>query len=634
MKDGFWLLKRLFLCIFGVLPKATLMWIRSTIQAAVSSLGSLNRSRKVVLIILFVLALFYYLVPYFFGGSSTTFQPDTVEECLEERLSEFHTAIGAGDAFVQHERVQEGETHNVIYVGNGRMAVSVNSANGLFIRLNRALSLPVKYWPLVFANIKKERVLETNVLDIRSGLAYKIQAVRNPSGCIHSGSQVYAHRSRPSYLVQDIRIQNPTKYAIQVEFDQVGASGWTGAVTEMKQVSSQTGQTVQYRVSRGLVEIPESESVVAVAIGSVVMKDTAVTILPGTTQTYHLLTVVHYTKPAARADAEGYLASLVTQVDQDMSKGLGFADKHLRQQHTRVWGKLWESGFSISHSKAAGMVNGDKVNRTLYYVLSNVPAPMHDLSTSKKDRAAIEKVLHYPDRCYQGHYTIDAETLWIEPEDEDEIARVVTTWMITLEKHGCEFMVQAGAEGVLQAMILSLGALHFHNQHLELNMDPRNLHRDFVFRRLNYGNNTHVNISVTVGDDNKASIYVSLDRNDRPYYACDAGCLDMPVQLSNAWQRFPVKLTEPLTGILYITADKQHMEELKHSIHVKEIKEAPAHEHHVLALHKHGHHFGGLPTLFWVSIAFLIIIFHMFLFKLIYNEYCQGQERYRSRYNL
>ena len=33
---------------------------------------------------------------------------------------------------------------------------------------------------------------------------------------------------------------------------------------------------------------------------------------------------------------------------------------------------------------------------------------------------------------------------------------------------------------------------------------------------------------------------------------------------------FPVKLTDPLTAIMYITADKTHMEELKHAIHVKE----------------------------------------------------------------
>lgn len=45
---------------------------------------------------------------------------------------------------------------------------------------------------------------------------------------------------------------------------------------------------------------------------------------------------------------------------------------------------------------------------------------------------------------------------------------------------------------------------------------------------------------------------------------------------------FPVKLTDPVTAILYITSDKAHMEELKHTIHVKEI-----------ALGKHFFHFSG-----------------------------------------
>ena len=42
---------------------------------------------------------------------------------------------------------------------------------------------------------------------------------------------------------------------------------------------------------------------------------------------------------------------------------------------------------------------------------------------------------------------------------------------------------------------------------------------------------------------------------------------------SNTKAKFPVKLTAPLTSILYITADKIHMEEYKHAIHVKEIAE-------------------------------------------------------------
>lgn len=65
---------------------------------------------------------------------------------------------------------------------------------------------------------------------------------------------------------------------------------------------------------------------------------------------------------------------------------------------------------------------------------------------------------------------------------------------------------------------------------------------------------------------------------------------------------------------------------------------APPHEHHVIALHKHGHHFGGLPLIFWISLAFLVIVFHLFLVKLIVNEYCQGQERFtagrRKGYNV
>ena len=89
-------------------------------------------------------------------------------------------------------------------------------------------------------------------------------------------------------------------------------------------------------------------------------------------------------------------------------------------------------------------------------------------------------------------------------------------------------------------------------------MEPKDLHRDMMsFRRLSYGNATHLNISVHVGEDNKAQIYAALDRSDKNYYACDGGCLDPPVKLINSLVPFPVKKTEPKTAVLYITADKQ-----------------------------------------------------------------------------
>ncbi len=94
-----------------------------------------------------------------------------------------------------------------------------------------------------------------------------------------------------------------------------------------------------------------------------------------------------------------------------------------------------------------------------------------------------------------------------------------------------------------------------------------------MMRRVSYGNSTHLNISVLVGNDNKAFLEVALDRRDKDYFACDAGCLDPPVQLSTTAKMFPVKLTDPVTAVLYITSDYQHMQELKHTIHVSQVND-------------------------------------------------------------
>lgn len=151
--------------------------------------------------------------------------------------------------------------------------------------------------------------------------------------------------------------------------------------------------------------------------------------------------------------------------------------------------------------------------------------------------------------------------------------------------------------------------------------------------RINYGNITHINVTVSVTDDNKAVLWVALDRSVGQYYACDAGCLDAPVALGPQRTQFPVKLTDPLTAILYIASDREHIEELRHAIHVKEVAEAPAHEHHVIALHRHGHQLAGLPTLFWISICVIIVVFHVFLCKLIVKEYCEPPDKMRYRYS-
>ena len=55
-------------------------------------------------------------------------------------------------------------------------------------------------------------------------------------------------------------------------------------------------------------------------------------------------------------------------------------------------------------------------------------------------------------------------------------------------------------------------------------------------------------------------------------YACDAGCIDAPIEISTTqFSTFPVKMTRPVTPILYVSRDRRHLEVLQHTIHVKEV---------------------------------------------------------------
>lgn len=78
---------------------------------------------------------------------------------------------------------------------------------------------------------------------------------------------------------------------------------------------------------------------------------------------------------------------------------------------------------------------------------------------------------------------------------------------------------------------------------------------------------------MSVNDDNRAVLGVALDRSDSGYFACDAGCLDDPLALSQTYTNFPVKLTQPLTSVLYITSDYEHILDLRKTLHLHTIDE-------------------------------------------------------------
>lgn len=525
---------------------------------------------------------------------------------------------------------------SIPYIGNGIFGLEIAQDAQFNIKEGRAMLLPLPFAPIVSVAKNQESVKEASVVEYLNGLVHRFQCFDD----YQVKYLYYAHRNYPSVFVQEIQIKNYRKQLVDLNLVLPRIiGGWSTATSSVIKIQHGS-KMIDYQVITGYVPSLDHKKFRAVSVVYRVIPRVLTLNKRGNTN-LNLMTTVYYSKPITKEQyaqtkdnvEKAAIEAMKKVLDEHGAETAGDALYAFRKQHTKVWNSLWQTGFYISQSKAENALNGDKINATIYVVLSHNRAYEFEESITPQRKNQIAHELTYAEGCYDSYHTLQAENLWKDMQSLEEANKVVQSWMLTLEKQGCHNLIRAGASGIIQSMVLSFGGFRFSNQHLEFNIHPKFLHRDFTFRRLNYGNMTHVNVTVTVREDNKAEIEVALDRSDRNYYACDGGCLDTPVQLGPEKKTFPVKLTEPLTSILYITSDKQHMEDLRHAIHVKEIVEAPAHEHHVIFLHKHGSNLGGLPTFFWIAICAIIVIFHVFLCKLIVKEYCEPPEIKRYRYS-
>ncbi|XP_022120733.2 uncharacterized protein KIAA2013 homolog [Pieris rapae] len=599
--------------------------------------GPLTR-KKLVLILLIVVFLILYLGPKILNSifSRDGSLASSQNVCHQNFINPFQEALNHYDAYMRLESAAtlSSLSHNYVpYIGNGLLGISLEHDSHLNIKHGRTLSLPLYYHPLYI--VEDYDMKESTLVDYKSGIVHRFQC---SSSGIKVSYQYYAHRTIPSLFVQEILVSNPLNVAKKLHMTSPRLSDWQTAVKQTIKLH-QGVDSKEYEVVTGMINLPDSDNVIAAAVVCRKMSNN-IQVEARDGIDIMILTTVQYSRPIKQDDYAKQKDIIEKKAIEEMEKVIALTGDHsavriLRDNHARVWQGLWDTGFYISDSKADGVINGDRINATIYAILSQVRSFEHENHIKPSTKAEILRSLTYSEGCYSGYSTLDAFNLWKPLNSLQNLNNVASVWMLTLEKQGCHNLLRAGASGVNQAMILSFGSLRFSNQHLEYNIHPSKLHRDFLFRRVNYGNLTHVNISVILQEDNKAAIFVALDRSDRTYYACDGGCLDSAVQLGPYRKYFPVKLTEPLTAILYITADKQHMEDLKHAIHVHEVIEAPPHESHVIALHKHGHSLGGLNPLFWVSIILLIVVFHLFLCRIIMNEFCDSSTSvsYKRLYN-
>ena len=96
-------------------------------------------------------------------------------------------------------------------------------------------------------------------------------------------------------------------------------------------------------------------------------------------------------------------------------------------------------------------------------------------------------------------------------------------------------------------------------------------------------------------------------------------------------QQLPVKITQPRTSLMYITSDREHIIELKEAIHVKEVAEAHAIAHQIARHKQRG--VSGVTATLWLLIALIVLLFHLFLCKLICSEFCGPNSPLRAEYS-
>ncbi|KAK6643145.1 hypothetical protein RUM43_004648 [Polyplax serrata] len=585
--------------------------------------------RRITFVVLTLLVFFVYIVPFLFRRfdfhRSPSSSEDEIDSCIQDRLTSFYSESFEYNVNIRHVPPEMNEKPYVAYVGNGVFGIEINKHSQMYIRHGRTLSLHSLVHPIVYLqNYYMSSFKEAIVTNYLTGIVHVFQCYK---GGVYASYQYYAHRTYQTVFVQDIKVSNPTDVNLDIVVNTNKVVTWPNAVPVAINIK-QGDNLILFNMYTGYINVSDSEVVaISVATRNYPMK---VVVEARRSKNLHLLTSLNYSTPVKKSLLNVKKQEVEKSVIENLKKALGQDPMHLKENHAKIWQELWSTGLTIGTSKAKDALNGDKINATMYYVLSQVRVRNEFL---KKDSADLTIKVSDAEGCYGDYHTLEAKNLWGNLETIEDINEKAKYWLLSLEKHGCHNMLKTGAHGVVQAMVLSFGGLRFSNQHLEFNIHPKYLHREYLFRHINYGNLTHVNISVVLKEDLKTVIDVSIDRSGRNYYACDAGCHNI-MQLGPEKRTFPVKLTQPLTAILYITYDKQHMEDLRHAIHVVEIAEAPPHEHHLIALHQHGHHLGGLPTFFWITVSLLILIFHLFLFKLIYNEYCSGaaQEKHRFRY--
>ncbi|KAM6191703.1 uncharacterized protein KIAA2013 homolog isoform 2-T2 [Sarcoramphus papa] len=603
------------------------MWLQQRLKGLPGLLSS-SWARRLLLLLALLLVAYWYLgaVRVRRGAGRGTEPRGAAALCLQAATGAWRAQAERGDALPLPEEAAgagggPGPGPGLALAGNGFLLLDV-AAGRLWVSAagsGGGPALATEYPALVRLRALGGRgEARAALAALRDGAVRRVRCVQTRSGagagdCVTVREEVVAHRSRPHLYLQRIRIANPTERVAAFEASAPASAPSLGGrfTTSLEKVEER-----QFLLSSGRLLLAGSPKVVLMVVAAKKLVS-RVQVAPKSHFDETVLSVVYTSEPIEVSRLEETFSKLRESAKKEMLEVMQMGVEDLFQEHQQTWADLFISGVEMRKITDSHTPSSETVNMTLYYVLSSMPAPLLDPLISGEDREKMEASLNYADHCFSGHATMHAENLWpAKLTSVTQILQLSDLWKLTLQKRGCKGLVAAGVHGLMQGMVLSFGGLQFTENHLQFQADPDVLHNSYSLRGIHY-NKDLINLAVLLDAEGKPFLHVSVKFQDKPVrlYACEAGCMNEPVELTSEARghTFPVMVTQPITPLLYISTDLIHLQDLRHTLHLKAIL---AHEEHMAK------QYPGLPFLFWFSVASLITLFHLFLFKLIYNEYC------------
>ncbi|XP_057716126.1 uncharacterized protein KIAA2013 homolog isoform X2 [Corythoichthys intestinalis] len=534
--------------------------------------------------------------------------------CLQAEIHRWQSIMDRGEGLYSTS-LEQRDTPFVS--GNGHILIDTDSNKLWVASSSQPGSAPVhqtEYSPIVGVHLEgKKTEARASMMWFRKGSVLSVRcaspvAVQSSRDCVSIREEFIAHRSRHNVYVQRIHINNPSDKSASIEISY-------NTLNSKFSTSFDKVEDKEILLSSGRVPLEKNLMVLVVVVTKKL--NNRIQVFPKMEYTDNILSVVRTSDPIEPSKLDETFARLRESAKKELGELLKANVDDLVIDHQKAWIDLFISGVEMKKITDSNTPSSRTVNATLYYILSSSTAPLLERRLSNEERARLESSLNYADHCFSGHATMHAENLWPERVSSTaQILQLVTLWTLTLQKRGCKALVAAGAHGAMQGMVLSFGGLQFTENHLQFQADPDVLHNSYALRGIRY-NRDLINLAVLPDAEGKPFLHVLVKPQEKPVklYACEAGCLNEPVELTSEEKghTFPVMVTQPITPLLYFSTDLRHLQDLRHTLHLKAILD---HQEHM------ANRYPGLPFLFWFSVASLIILFHLFLFKLIYNEYC------------